>query len=219
MDHRRILGENIKRLRKAKGWSQDDLAHKVGIHRQHLYRIEKGKSGISDGLLGEIARALETDISSLYQDPDLGSLPSMRGEVEGPYTLSGKILKIPVVAEVRAGQPRETLEEATEFVYVDADLLPNGFESDYIAVRVQGDSMSGVGISEGDLAIVRRQPIIDSGQIAAVHIEGEGSCIKRIHFSGDQVVLISENPKYPPRVLGRDMVRVVGRVRRVVKEF
>lgn len=219
MDHRKMLGENIKRLRRSRGWSQDELAEKLGIHRQHMYRIEKGKTGVSDELLGEIARVFDTDIASLYQNVPLESLPPLRGEVEGPYRLSGEILRISVVAEVRAGQPRETLEGADDFVYLDADLLPNGSESDYIAVRVQGDSMSGVGINEGDLVIVRLQPIIDSGQIAAVHIEGEGSCIKRVHFSGDQVVLISENPKYPPRVLGRESVRIVGRVRRVVKEF
>lgn len=151
--------------------------------------------------------------------PGKGQGVHEREEVEGGYRLSGKILRIPVVAEVQAGQPREILEEANTFVHLDADLLPNGSEADYIAVRVQGDSMSGVGINEGDLAIVRLQPIIDSGQIAAVQIEGEGSCIKRVHISGDQVVLISENPKYPPRVLGRHAVRIVGRVRRVVKEF
>lgn len=220
MDHMRILGQNIRRLRMLKGYKQNELARMVGTHPQHMYRIEKGVTGVSTELLEAIARALDTDIASLYRDPQDESKPSVpeKGVIEG-YKLSGRVIRIPVVAEVRAGLPREALEEAGVYVAIDADILPNGSEDDYIAVRVQGDSMAGVGIAEGDLAIVRLQPIIDSGQIGVVDIQGEGACIKRVYFSGDQIVLVSENPKYPPRVLHREMVRIVGRVRRVIKEF
>lgn len=222
MEHAKILGRNIRRMRKAKGYTQRQLADIVGIHPQHVYRIEKGVTGVSSDVLSAIAEALETDIATLYHDQAHGAPPLEESKKEGVidgFIPSGKIIRIPLVAEVKAGLPREVIEEAGMFINIDADFLPNGSPTDYIAVRVLGDSMEGVGISEGDIAIIRLQPILDSGQVGAVEIQGEGSCIKRVYFSDGQIVLVSENPKYPPRVLSRDMVRIVGRVRRVIKEF
>ena len=37
------LGANVKRLRKEHGWSQTELAEKVGVHLNHINRIETGK--------------------------------------------------------------------------------------------------------------------------------------------------------------------------------
>lgn len=53
------LGKNICKFRKAKGYSQNELAEIVDISREHLAKLETAKRRISLKLLFKIADALE----------------------------------------------------------------------------------------------------------------------------------------------------------------
>ena len=55
-----ILGRNIKKARKAMGLSQNELAEKLDISREHLAKIETAKRGISLKLFFKTAEALKT---------------------------------------------------------------------------------------------------------------------------------------------------------------
>ena len=41
------LAKNIKRLRSARGWSQEDLAKKAGVHRTYIGSIERNERNVS----------------------------------------------------------------------------------------------------------------------------------------------------------------------------
>ena len=56
------LAENLKRLRKKKGWSQKQLAEHIGSHLPHLNRIETGKYNPSHDVVQRLARALDLTI-------------------------------------------------------------------------------------------------------------------------------------------------------------
>ena len=43
MDIRTRLGQNVRRLREARGWSQEDYADRAGIHRTYVSDIERGR--------------------------------------------------------------------------------------------------------------------------------------------------------------------------------
>jgi len=43
VDIRARLGQNVRRLREAKGWSQEDYADRAGIHRTYVSDIERGR--------------------------------------------------------------------------------------------------------------------------------------------------------------------------------
>ena len=60
------LGRNIFKFRKAKGLSQNQLAEKVEISREHLAKIETAKRCISLGLLIEISEALEIPVKDFF---------------------------------------------------------------------------------------------------------------------------------------------------------
>lgn len=62
------IGEVIKRLRKAKGFSQMELAEKIGITYQQLQKYEKGKSKITVERLIDIAKALEVPLSVILSE-------------------------------------------------------------------------------------------------------------------------------------------------------
>ena len=60
-----LLGRNIAHERRAKGWTQQELAEKVGIESVTLSRIETGTSLPSIERLAAIADALEVAVASL----------------------------------------------------------------------------------------------------------------------------------------------------------
>ena len=85
--------------------------------------------------------------------------------------------------------------------------------TDYL-LRVRGDSMEGLGIMEGDLVQVRRQPAADDGDIV-VALVGEESVVKTLKRRGREYHLDSANDKYAPITVGFQVIgKVLGLVRR-----
>jgi len=84
-------------------------------------------------------------------------------------------------------------------------------------VKIEGDSMQGVGIYSGDLVIVDRSLYAEHGDIVVASLNSEPVC-KRLHMRGPDVILKSENPKYPPRyVLESDDLVIWGVVKHSVR--
>jgi transcriptional regulator with XRE-family HTH domain len=69
MDLREVFATNLRRLRHAKGLSQDDLAYEAGVSRSYLSRIEKGVFFASLNVLGKLATALEVEPAELLKLP------------------------------------------------------------------------------------------------------------------------------------------------------
>lgn len=59
------FGENVKKLRKKKGWSQEDLAKKCGLHRTYIGSIERSERNVSLINIEKIAVALEIKLRDL----------------------------------------------------------------------------------------------------------------------------------------------------------
>ncbi len=59
------LGKNIKKLRKAKGLTQEGLALKADIDRSYIGGVERGERNLSFLTLASIARSLSCDIAKL----------------------------------------------------------------------------------------------------------------------------------------------------------
>jgi transcriptional regulator with XRE-family HTH domain len=61
----RRFGDRVKSIRKAKGWSQEDLAEKAGLHRTYIGSIERSERNISLLNIERIAKALDVEIEKL----------------------------------------------------------------------------------------------------------------------------------------------------------
>jgi len=59
------FGMTLKRLRKKKGWTQPQLAERVGIHRVYLAHLEDGRRTPSLATLGKLARVLRVKVAEL----------------------------------------------------------------------------------------------------------------------------------------------------------
>ena len=64
-----MLNENIKKLRKTKGLSQDELAVKLNVVRQTVSKWENGLSVPDSGMLISLAEELDTTVSELLGEP------------------------------------------------------------------------------------------------------------------------------------------------------
>jgi ribosome-binding protein aMBF1 (putative translation factor) len=62
---RERVGLNLQRLRREKGLSQEELAHRAQIHQNYLSGVGGGKRNPTIAVLQRIAEALEADISDL----------------------------------------------------------------------------------------------------------------------------------------------------------
>ena len=67
MDLRDTLATNLRRLRNAKGLSQDDLAYEAQVSRSYLSQIEKGKYYASLKIIGRLAEVLEVEPAELLR--------------------------------------------------------------------------------------------------------------------------------------------------------
>ena len=61
------LGEQLRFLRKDKGFTQEELAEKVGVHPTYIGKIESGKSNISTIMLFKLSRALKVKLSKVFE--------------------------------------------------------------------------------------------------------------------------------------------------------
>lgn len=62
------LGERIRQYRQRKGWSQEELAERCGLHRSHMGEIERGQANFTITTLITITQTLETSAAMLFKD-------------------------------------------------------------------------------------------------------------------------------------------------------
>ena len=67
VDGRAILAANIRRLRRERGWSQETLADRAGIHRTYLGSVERGERNVAIDNICRIALALGVDPRELFR--------------------------------------------------------------------------------------------------------------------------------------------------------
>ena len=124
---------------------------------------------------------------------------------------------IPLLGAIAAGQPILAHEQTEEHLLVDKRFVSG---KNIFALRVKGESMIGAGILSGDYVLVRQQPKVDNGEIAAVLLEDEAT-VKRVHCQKGLLQLISENPAIGPIEVKENekRVQILGKVVGVMRKI
>ncbi len=107
--------------------------------------------------------------------------------------------------KVAAGFPSPAADHTRKRIDLNEHLIRNK-EATFI-FRVKGDSMSGIGIYEGDELLVDRSIEAKHGNIVLAVLNNDYT-VKRLYRRGGVVKLIAENPLYPPIVVkdGEELV-------------
>lgn len=118
---------------------------------------------------------------------------------------------VPLVGRIAAGGPILAEQQVEDVFALPRQLVGEG---DLFLLRVVGDSMVGAAICDGDLVVVRRQPVAENGEIVAAMLDGEATVKTYKHRDG-HVWLMPHNDAYEP--IAGDDATVLGRVVAVMR--
>ncbi len=113
---------------------------------------------------------------------------------------------IPIIGRVAAGKPIDAIENLDG--YLDLDSIYD--REQHFALKICGDSMLEAGFWDGDYAIVRHQPRVETGEIGVAVINGAAT-VKRFRWLDDGcLMLIPENDSYQPFTVDADSDLQIG---------
>lgn len=182
------IGDRIKFRRKELGMSQDDLARKTGYKsRSSINKIETGNQELTQPKIKLFAKALETTISYILDSDDDVFI------YDNIYPIKKKL--VPMLGDVACGEPIFAGQQYDTYVEADSNI-----KADF-CIRCKGKSMIGDGINDGDMVFIRKQDIVENGEIACVIVNDEAT-LKHVYISDDNITLIASNPSVAPMVYG-----------------
>ncbi|MDR1152733.1 MAG: transcriptional repressor LexA [Bifidobacteriaceae bacterium] len=118
---------------------------------------------------------------------------------------------VPMVGRIAAGGPITAEQRLEEVLPLPRELVGDG---DMFMLRVQGDSMTGAAICDGDWVVVRSQPTAENGEIV-VALLGDEATVKTWKRADGIAWLLPANPSYPPIQAGN--ATILGRVVAVLR--
>lgn len=211
------IGEKIRSLRKSLRMTQTELGAKLGVQKNAVSKWECGRvDDIPASKIKAMAQIFQVEPSYLIDDEK--KAPSTDNSIPVPSASDciefSRLRLIPILGTIAAGMPIYAEENIEGYTYTD---LNGGHE--YFALRVRGDSMNAIGINDGYVIIVRKQEIVDNGDIAVVLIDMEDATVKRFYHTGSTVTLMpqSTNPAHRPQIydLAETNIQILGKVVKV----
>ncbi len=126
---------------------------------------------------------------------------------------TGSVAELPLAGQVAAGRPIEAVQ-TPDSIEVPASMVGAG---ENFVLRVQGDSMVGDGILDGDYVVVRKQADADNGQTVVALLDNEAT-VKRLYRRQGRIELHPANPAMAPIVVaGEESLRIEGVVVGVIR--
>ena len=115
-----------------------------------------------------------------------------------------RITDIPIYGQIPAGMSTLTEQTIEGHVSLDARSANISKNREKFALRVQGDSMIGAHIIDGDIVILEDSKEVQNGDIVAALIDGE-TTLKRYVMEHGRPYLKAENPRYPNLIPAREL--------------
>jgi repressor LexA len=200
-----------------------DLRSKSGIHRLITALEERGFIR----RLPNRARAIE-----VIKLPDSVAHGMVAGRSRGftPSVIEGNLgrvratseddgmrpVAVPVMGRIAAGTPIEAIQSKSSVINMPPDMLSSG---EHFALEVRGDSMIEAGILDGDMAVIKRTDVADTGDIVVALIDEEEATLKRFRRRGASIALEPANTAYEVRILPPNRVRIQGKLISLLRRY
>lgn len=185
------LCELITYYRSVNGLSLEAVGDYVGVAKSTIKRWESGESkNIPQAKLEKLSQLFDIDVNTFLN----GQVKPILGYVKAGYDLFAQ--------ENLLGYEEVTKKEAAQ--------------GDYY-LKVQGDSMIGSRISDGDLVYVKSCKDVENGDIGVVLIDDQEVTIKKVIKKEHSLILMATNPAYEPRIFSEEeiltrRVQIIGKV-------
>ena len=184
------MGKKIHELRMQKGMTLEELGNIVGVGKSTVRKWENGIiANMKRDKILKVSVALGVSPAYLMgwqesTDEEIISLNNVH-----PIELK----RFPMLGDIACGVPKYTNEDRESYVMAGTNI-----NADF-CLRASGDSMVGARILDGDIVFIRKQDMVENGEIAAVVVNNDSEAtLKRLYYYPDKWVLIlkPENPAY-----------------------
>lgn len=185
---RQVFCQNLKRYMRAREVDQAQIVQALSVTASTVSDWVNGKKYPRVDAMQRLASFLGTTLAALTSE-------------NGPLAASADIVpltsrRVPLLGDIQCGVPTFAEESYEGYVEIGAQVRAD------FALRARGDSMSGIGILDGFLVFIRKQPAVYEGEVAAVIVD-EDATLKRVRYlPGGMTMLQAENPKYSPIIIG-----------------
>jgi len=177
-----MISDKIKQIRRTHYLNQTEFANRIGVTQGAVSQWENGLTRPNFDQLRAISAAFGISVNDIIDETE-----EPRRDFDA---INIRRSAVPILGTIACGQ--RITPDTTPEGYAD---LPDGIHADF-ALRCKGDSMEPT-LKDGDIILIRRQPEVENGQIAAVNVNGE-TTLKRVYFRSDGLHLIADNPGYQP---------------------
>lgn len=169
-----------------------ELAEIIGVSRPtiHEHLVALRENGLVQQVAGRARSLRLTERAKrllIRAQP-----PDSEPEAASDDTLTES--SVPLAGVVSAGYGVEAFEDRQPFSL--QDLFGN--RDGLFVLRVQGHSMTGAGIRDGDYIICHRQSTAENGQLVVALLDGEQATVKRFYKEPSQVCLMPANDAFEP---------------------
>lgn len=198
------IGLRIEQRRKELNMTLNDIADAIGVARSTIQRYEKGTiTKVKLPVIEAIANTLKVNPAWIVCKTDDPTPVSAAVLPEGIMPIP-KMKRVPLIGTIACGTPILAVEDATEFVNA-----PETMDIDF-ALECKGDSMINARIFPGDIVYIKKQPVVENGEIAAVLI-GDEATLKKVFYTpgSNRIVLQACNPMYPDMVYSGEQLNEI----------
>ena len=185
-----IMSRNLKKYIRRSGKNQTDIARELGIPETTMSNWIKAKTYPRADKIQLLADYFGISRSSLTEEQPTNIEP-----------IYPRVIKIPILGEIACGEPLYVEENFAGYREEIADFVPNG---NVFYLVAKGDSMEPT-IPNGAYVMVREQPTVENGEIAAVLVNGNTEAtLKRVKKQSGIVLLVPDNPKHEPIIVNNE---------------
>jgi repressor LexA len=108
-----------------------------------------------------------------------------------------EVVNVPLIGQVAAGQPILATQNIENYFPIPSEYMPN---QQSFLLRVRGESMINIGIFDGDLILVKKQPTCENGDIVVALVD-DSATVKRFFREKDHIRLQPENDSMDPIIV------------------
>jgi len=125
--------------------------------------------------------------------------------------------ELPFLGRIAAGNSIEAITGSFEQISVPNYLINN--KDEHFTLEVTGDSMIDAGIYDGDVVVIRKIEVANSGDIVVALIDQNEVTLKRFRSFKNSIALEPANKNYKIRIFGEDRVKIQGKLVGLIRKF
>lgn len=185
--------------------SFDEMKDAIGL---------KSKSGIHNMIESLVERNYLKKIPHRARALEVVRLPKLKPssiieeEKKREEAMHNGMVEVPLYGKIAAGQPIEAVADQSESIFVPYDMVSRG---SHYALKVEGESMVGAGILDGDTVIINKCDYADEGNIVVALVDDNEATLKIFKREGSDILLVPCNDDYQVQRYDASRVRVQGK--------